>query len=136
VAAHGNKDGGICALDFAGMAQDCGNIQNMKARDAHQIGAKPPDNSRHAFAFKAHIDNAHLMSVRAERRRNVFQAQRFGAKKRSKAEVSGEMSWFDEQNSQDEFSRFSPTGGSFKQFDRLNAILEGFRYAVKRFSWN
>jgi hypothetical protein len=134
VAAHGNKYGGIGALDLAGVAQDCGDIQNVKAGDAHQIGAEPPDNARHVFAFKAHIDNAHLMSVHAERSRNVFQSQRLGAKKRGKTEVSGEMSWFDEQNSQDEFTRFSPAGGSFRQFDRLDAILEGFCDIVKRFS--
>jgi hypothetical protein len=133
VAAHGNKDGGISALDFAGVAQDRCYIQNVKAGDTHQIGAKSPDNSRHAAAFKAHIDDVHLMSARAKRSRNVFQTQRLGAKEWSKTEVSGQMSWFDEQNSQNEFTRFSPAGGSFKQFIRLDAILEGFREAVKRF---
>jgi hypothetical protein len=133
VAAHGDKDGGIGALDLAGVAQDRVYIQNVKAGDAHQIGAKPPDDSCHAAAFKAHIDDAHLMSASAERRRDVFQAQRLGAKERSKTEVSGQMSWFDEQNSQNEFTRFSPAGGSCKQFERLDAILEGFRETVKRF---
>jgi hypothetical protein len=44
------------------------------------------------------------------------------------------MTRLDEQNSQDEISRFSPAGGSFKQFKRLDAILEGLRETVKRYS--
>jgi hypothetical protein len=89
------------------MPQGCGTIQNMPTGDTRQFRAKRPE---------------------------AFQAQRLGAKKRSKTEVSGEMSWFDEQNSQNEFTRFSPAGSSFKQFDRLDAILEGFCDAVKRIS--
>jgi hypothetical protein len=96
VASHGDKDGGIGALDLFGVEQNCGYIQNVQARDAHQLGAKPPDDPFHAASFKTHIDDANLMSACAERRRNVFKTQRFSAKKRSKAEVSGQMSWFDE----------------------------------------
>ena len=96
VASHGDKDGGIGALDLFGVQQDRGNIQNVQAGDAHQLGAKPPDDPFHAASFKTHIDDANLMSACAERRRNVFQSQWLGAKKRSKPEVSGQMSWFNE----------------------------------------
>jgi hypothetical protein len=89
VAAYSNKDGSIGALDLFGVTQGCGDVQNVQARDTHQFRAELPDDSGHAAALKAHIDDANLMSARAERRRNVFQPKRLSAKKRSKTEMSG-----------------------------------------------
>ena len=75
----------VGALDFPGMLQGRGYIQNVQTGETDQFRAKRPNDLRHAPAFKAHIDDTDLMAMRGQSRRDVFQVERLGAKKRSQA---------------------------------------------------
>ena len=90
------------------MMQGRGYIQNVQAGEAGQLRAKRADDPGHAPALEAHIDDADLVAMRGQGRGDIFQAQRLGAKERRQAEMSGQMTRLDEQNSQSEFSLFSP----------------------------
>ena len=96
VASDSYKDRRVSALDLFGMVKCRGYIQDVQAGDTHQFRAKGADDLRHTSSLEAHIDDADHVPMRAERRGNVLQAQRLSAKKRSKAEMSGQMSRFDE----------------------------------------